>query len=138
MIKELTPPEASNMLANKTGALLIDVRSTMEYDYVGHPLNSIHIPIKEPPGWEVDTGFVDKVRKKLVEHEINEPTLEDTPLLLLCRSGKRSELAAQLLEKDGFKELYNVIEGFEGDKDENGHRNTLNGWRYHKLPWEQS
>jgi len=43
-----------------------------------------------------------------------------------------------MLIKNGFTSVYNVLEGFEGDKDENGHRNTINGWRFHRLPWEQT
>ena len=46
--------------------------------------------------------------------------------------------AAQLLEAQGFNHVYNVLEGFEGERDGNNHRNTINGWRVRQLPWEQS
>jgi rhodanese-related sulfurtransferase len=57
---------------------------------------------------------------------------------MLCRSGARSALAAEMLIKEGYTNVYNILDGFEGDKDESGHRNTINGWRFHDLPWEQS
>ena len=64
--------------------------------------------------------------------------VKNRPILMLCRSGKRSQLGGELLSSAGFTEVYNIIEGFEGDKDEHGHRNCINGWRFHGLPWEQS
>lgn len=137
-MKELKPPAANALLEKRPEAVLIDVRSTMEYDYVGHPLNALHIPIKEPPGWETDDSFADKVKTALSKAKSSSEVIEETPVLLLCRSGKRSELAANVLIDAGFNEVYNVLEGFEGDRDDNGHRNTLNGWRFHNLPWEQS
>ena len=57
---------------------------------------------------------------------------------MLCRSGARSATAGEMLVNNGYTNVYNVLEGFEGDKDENGHRSTINGWRFHGLPWEQS
>lgn len=138
MIKEIRPPEAYALTQQNTETVLIDVRSTMEHEYVGHPLNAIHVPIKEPPAWETDTAFADKVRKLLEERRPGSDTIEATPILLLCRSGKRSELGAELLIKAGFDNVSNILEGFEGDKDKNGHRNTIDGWRFHQLPWEQS
>ena len=137
-MKELTPPAANALLEKRPESVLIDVRSTMEYDYVGHPLNALHIPIKEPPHWETDDSFADKVKTALSKTRSDSEVIEERPVLLLCRSGKRSELAANVLIDAGFNEVYNILEGFEGDRDENGHRNTLNGWRFHNLPWEQS
>lgn len=138
MIKEIRPKEAYAILNNQENAVLIDVRSLMEYEYVGHPLNVVHISIKEPPGWETESGFVENVRSVLAQRLPPDIEMKDVPLLMLCRSGKRSELGAELLIKEGYTNVYNVLEGFEGDKDENGHRNTINGWRFHNLPWEQS
>ena len=137
MITEVRPLEAYEILQQRN-AVLIDVRSTMEYEYVGHPPDAIHIPIKEPPDWEMRADFVQLVRKSLEKQFPNKQSIDKIPVLLLCRSGKRSEMGAEMLIKDGFTNVYNVIEGFEGDKDENGHRNTINGWRYNNLPWEQS
>ena len=138
MLKKTNPQEAHNILQQQNNAVLVDVRSTMEYSFVGHPLNAIHVPIKEPPSWDMQPEFVEKVRASLAAHMPDNNQLNDVPVLMLCRSGQRSELAGEMLVKDGFTKVYNVLEGFEGDKDENGHRNTINGWRFHDLPWEQS
>jgi len=138
MLKKINPQEAYKILEQENSAVLVDVRSTMEYSFVGHPLNAIHVPIKEPPSWDMQLGFVEKVRAVLAAHMPENNQLNDAPVLMLCRSGQRSALAGEMLIKDGFTNVYNVLEGFEGDKDENGHRNTINGWRFHDLPWEQS
>lgn len=138
MLKKTNPQEAYKILEEQNNAVLIDVRSTMEYSFVGHPLNAIHVPIKEPPSWDMLSGFVETVRASLEAHMPDNNQINDVPILMLCRSGQRSELAGEMLIKDGFTNVYNVLEGFEGDKDENGHRNTINGWRFNGLPWEQS
>ena len=138
MIKEVDPKQAYDILENTENAVLIDVRSTMEYQFVGHPLNSTHIPLKEPPDWETKSGFVENVEAALQQQFTEKQELSDLPLLMLCRSGARSEAAGDLLISAGYTNVYNVLEGFEGDKDENGHRNTISGWRFHNLPWEQS
>ena len=138
MIKEVSPPEAYAILQQQPNAVLIDVRSTMEYEYVGHPPDAIHVPIKEPPDWETCADFVRQVQQLLEQRFPKNKAIREIPVLLLCRSGKRSGLGAEMLTNEGFTTVYNVIEGFEGDRDENGHRNTINGWRYHNLPWIQS
>jgi rhodanese-related sulfurtransferase len=61
----------------------------------------------------------------------------DRPIVLICRSGNRSMDAGAALEEAGFTKVYNVLHGFEGDLDENHHRNSSNGWRFDELPWEQ-
>jgi rhodanese-related sulfurtransferase len=62
----------------------------------------------------------------------------DTPLLFLCRSGGRSDSAARAATAAGYARCFNVLEGFEGDKDSAGHRGTVGGWRRAGLPWVQS
>ena len=59
------------------------------------------------------------------------------PVLLICRSGNRSDEAGKLLVENGFHRVYNIEQGFEGDLDEKHHRSTQGGWRYDGLPWEQ-
>lgn len=137
VIPELRPDEAAKLLREDPTAVLLDVRSTMEYQYVGHPLGALHIPWSEPPGWQVDEHFVDKVRSKLQAKQTSLP-VEQTVILTLCRSGARSRAAANVLAKHGFTQVYNIAEGFEGDRDANNHRSTINGWRFRGLPWEQS
>jgi len=59
------------------------------------------------------------------------------PVVLICRSGHRSVDAGLALEKAGFTDVYNVLQGFEGPLDDKHHRGTLSGWRTEGLPWEQ-
>ena len=138
MIKEVDPKQAYDILQNSNDAVLIDVRSTMEYQYVGHPVNAIHVPLKEPPAWETDGRFVESLQTALQEQFTDKQDFSDIPLLMLCRSGARSAAAGEILINAGYSNVYNVLEGFEGDKDENGHRSTISGWRFNELPWEQS
>lgn len=135
-IKDIRPDEAMEILCQDPRAVLIDVRTTMEYQYVGHPIGALHIPWMEAPEWKVDPDFADKVREALRQRH-GEPT-EQMPILTLCRSGARSRAAAEELVRYGFLRLFNVAEGFEGERDANKHRSTVNGWRYRGLPWEQS
>jgi rhodanese-related sulfurtransferase len=137
-VKEITPPEAWDILQSNPGATLIDVRTSMEFDYVGHPMNAVNIPWKEAPDWSVNPDFVGIVRKTLQSLHGEDKNIESLPLLTICRSGKRSHAAAEELMSNGFGEVYNVEQGFEGDRDGVKHRSKINGWRFHNLPWEQS
>ncbi|RKZ65315.1 MAG: rhodanese-like domain-containing protein [Gammaproteobacteria bacterium] len=137
-IKEISPQQAWEILEAEPQALLLDVRTSMEYEYVGHPPNALHIPWMDAPDWNIDTGFVDKVRQALVKRTGSEQGLESIAILAICRSGKRSQAAAEELARQGFDNLYNIEDGFEGDLDNNKQRNTINGWRFADLPWEQS
>lgn len=116
-------------------AVIIDVRSRVEHEFVGHPTGAIHIPWKEFPDWEENEHFcalVDEALSARAGERMN------TPLLMLCRSGARSLAAAKNLMAHGYQDVTNIAEGFEGDKDENDHRGNINGWRFHGLDWEQS
>lgn len=126
------------MLTQNPHTVLLDVRSRVEFEYVGHPPDAINVPWKDAPDWTVDTGFVDKVRAALATLYPGAGRHEELPILMLCRSGARSRSAGEALQEQGFARVYNVAEGFEGDRDENSHRNTVNGWRVHGLPWVQS
>lgn len=137
-VKDITPPEAWEILQSNQDAMLVDVRTTIEYQYVGHPLDAIHVPWKEAPDWEINTDFVKQAREAIARRAGKTEGIESLPILTICRSGKRSKEAAEALLIDGFKTVYNVDEGFEGDRDSKNHRNTINGWRFHNLPWEQS
>jgi Rhodanese-related sulfurtransferase len=136
-VHEITPPEAWEILQANPRATLVDVRSSMEFEYVGHPVNAVNIPWKEAPHWNINQDFAAMVRSVLAcRHEDADPV--STPLLLICRSGRRSLEAAEELARHGFREVYNIKQGFEGDRDGAKHRSTINGWRNHNLPWEQS
>jgi rhodanese-related sulfurtransferase len=130
-IHRVSPREAYALLERDPRARLIDVRSTVEFQYVGHPLGAIHIAWKEFPDWNENPEFAKAVAAALGEEA------KDAPVLLICRSGARSLNAAERLRQHGYQDLYNVEEGFEGDKDAAAHRGNLNGWRFHGLPWEQ-
>ena len=128
-MKHLTPVEAHAFLQAHPDAVLIDCRTEMEFFYVGHPVGAVHVAWHEPPDWEANPDFA-----KQVLHETGN---KDKPVLLICRSGKRTLDAGHALEAGGFADVTNVLTGFEGDLDDNFHRNTVNGWRVDGLPWEQ-
>jgi rhodanese-related sulfurtransferase len=130
-MKELSPREAYAVLQTDADALLIDVRSEIEHLFVGHPPEALSIPWSDAPDWEINPDFVAAVERVTQGRR-------DRPLLLLCRSGNRSACAAATLLDAGFTRVINIRHGFEGDLDDNNHRNTLNGWRVDGLPWVQS
>lgn len=99
--------------------------------YVGYPVGAEHIAWQEGPNWAVDPQFTSKVKRLLMGDR-------SRPVLLICRSGQRSVAAGQVLEAAGFSNVVNVLEGFEGERDEHFQRGRLGGWRYHGLPWHQS
>jgi len=128
-MEHLTPKQAHEFLHTRREAVFIDVRSEMEFLFVGHPDSSILIPWVDAPEWEVNPHFVAHVKTAA---SINRP------VVLICRSGRRSVDAGLLLEQAGITEVYNVLHGFEGDLDDNYHRNSINGWRFDGLPWTQT
>jgi len=136
-VKALHPPEAWELLSNNPRAVLIDVRSSMEFLFVGHPKGSVHVPWIDAPEWTVNPHFVTEVRKVMLGGIGMDSADQDAPVVLICRSGKRSLEAGKLLLEKGFKQVYNVLEGFEGELDDLHHRSTSGGWRFHDLPWEQ-
>ena len=127
-MRHLSPSDAQAFLAAHPEAVFIDVRSEMEYLFVGHPKGSILIPWNDGPDWAINPDFVAHVKKAASTNR---------PVILICRSGNRSAAAGEALEANGFSDVYNVTHGFEGDLDETHHRNSVNGWRHAGLPWEQ-
>ena len=135
--RHITPRQAHQMLQEEPRAVLVDVRSNMEFLFVGHPVGAVHIPWIDEPDWEVNPNFVRQVRELMLGGVICDNDAGCAPVVLICRSGKRSTEAGRVLLQSGMREIYNVIDGFEGDRDENYHRSTLGGWRFEGLPWEQ-
>lgn len=124
----LPPVEAWNCVT-RGEALLVDVRSAEELKFVGHVPGSTHV------AWATGTALTRNPRfARELETKVGG---KDRPILLLCRSGKRSALAMDVAIKAGFTRVANVHEGFEGDLDERGQRGHGNGWRFHGLPWVQ-
>ncbi|MCW8830145.1 MAG: rhodanese-like domain-containing protein [Gammaproteobacteria bacterium] len=134
-LQTILPKAAWQLCQENSRALLIDVRSSMEYLFVGHAVGSIHIPWIDEPDWVVNPHFTTDVRK-LILGGMSEDN-NGVPIILICRSGKRSKEAGMKLIEDGFSNVFNVEEGFEGELDEQHHRSTSGGWRFHDLPWEQ-
>jgi rhodanese-related sulfurtransferase len=135
-VKSITPKEAWDIMAHQPQSVLIDVRSSMEYLFVGHAKGAISIPWIDEPDWVVDPHFASHIRQLMLG---GARCTEDgcVPVLLICRSGKRSLEAGNLLVKEGFKDVYNIEGGFEGPLDEKHQRSTISGWRFDGLPWEQ-
>ncbi len=129
-IKIVKPPQAYEIMRDNTDAVLVDVRSKLEYTHVGHPQGAVHIVWKDGLEWSLNPNFVAEVERAVPD--------VNSPVLLLCRSGQRSMDAAKALEQVGYKNLINIDEGFEGSLDQEKHRGTMGGWRFYGLPWEQS
>lgn len=123
----LYPPEAWALFKSGS-ATLIDVRTIEERTFVGHVPNSLHV------AWEYGTA---KTKNPRFLRELEKVAPKDAVVLLLCRSGKRSAKAAEALTKIGYANVFNVLEGFEGELDANQHRGGNDGWRYWGLPWIQ-
>ncbi|MBX3654971.1 MAG: rhodanese-like domain-containing protein [Ramlibacter sp.] len=129
-MKNLLPKEAWAWLQQQPEALFVDVRMEIESLYVGRPPGVENIPWYEYP----DLTPSPAAFAAAVEREAGDKA---RPILLICRSGKRTVAAGEALEAAGFQEVAHVVHGFEGDLDEHFKRSTLNGWRHDGLPWEQ-
>ncbi len=125
----LTPHEAHLVLEQAPGARLVDVRTRAELDWVGRIPGAVEIEWNAWPGGVPNPHFLEELRKQVDPESL---------LLFICRSGARSHNAAIAAAGAGFTACYNVLEGFEGDKDAHGHRGRIGGWRHAGLPWFQS
>ncbi|WP_053843533.1 rhodanese-like domain-containing protein [Paracidovorax avenae] len=108
-------------------AVLVDVRTDAERDWVGFVPGAVAIPWKVYPGMAPNPGFDEALRSAVPP---------GGQAVLLCRSGVRSVAAARRAAELGLT-AYNILEGFEGDADAEGHRNRTGGWRFRGLPWRQ-
>ncbi|UGT40815.1 rhodanese-like domain-containing protein [Nocardia yamanashiensis] len=135
---DITPKQAWELLRDNPDAVLVDVRTEAEWRFVGVPDTS---GIGRPTAlieWVDVTGtpnprFVDQLKGVLAERGAD----SDAPVIFICRSGQRSIGAATAATAVGFEPSFNVIEGFEGALDAQGHRGVV-GWRADGLPWRQS
>ncbi len=133
----LSCQKAWQILQDDPRAMLIDIRSSMEYLFIGHPLGAINVPWIDEPDWKINPHFVPEVRKVMLGGLACEVEEGCAPIILICRSGKRSQEAGKKLLNNGLSNVYHVSEGFEGDLDNDHHRSTTGGWRFHGLPWQQ-
>ena len=124
---KVSPEEAWKLFVNGQ-AHLVDVRAAEERKFVGHVPNTFHVAWQTGPALIKNPRFLRELENKLSK---------DAVILLLCRSGKRSAAAAETATAAGFKNVFNVREGFEGELDENQQRGAVGGWRQRGLPWVQ-
>ena len=127
--------QALDILRDNPRAVLLDVRSAPEWEFVGRPDLSglgrepVLVSWQSFPGMECNPDFISAVEAEDIG--------ADRVVLLLCRSGQRSKHAATALTERGYQHCFNISDGFEGPKDAAGHRNTVSGWRANGLPWVQ-
>lgn len=127
--------QAWNILENEPEAVLVDVRTRAEWNYVGLPdlgkLGKKVILVE----WQ---NFPDMARNPSFVEEVMATGIEsDAPVLFLCRSGQRSAAAAAAMTREGFSRCYNISGGFEGPPDASRHRGAVDGWKARGLPWIQ-
>ncbi len=126
---ELLPAEAYELVQKAPAAKLVDVRTHAEWDYVGRIPGAVEIEWESYPDGKPNPYFVEQLRQQVDPESL---------VMFICRSGTRSHHAAVAAAAAGYTQSYNVLEGFEGKKDANNHRNTAGGWRVAGLPWSQS
>lgn len=133
---DVTPAVAWKILGELKDAILIDVRTRAEWNYVGVPdLAGLD---KKPclvewqvfPSMQVNPDFVGALSEALADKAV--------PLLFLCRSGVRSVAAAKAMAAAGYSTCLNVADGFEGPLDAQGKRGATRGWKAAGLPWRQT
>ncbi|QBE62827.1 rhodanese-like domain-containing protein [Pseudoduganella lutea] len=126
----VTPQEAYELLQQNPAVRLIDVRTNAERDWVGRVAiaDAQHAAVQWStyPGGVPNPEFVP---------QLSTVASKDDVLLFLCRSGVRSRHAAKLATEHGYANSFDILEGFEGDKDAEGHRKTVGGWCKAGLPW---
>ncbi|MBP6894128.1 MAG: rhodanese-like domain-containing protein [Gammaproteobacteria bacterium] len=123
---DVTPELAARWMT--TGqAVLVDVRTDAEREWVGFVPGAVAVAWKQWPGMAMNAGFDEALRAAVPP---------GGKVVLLCRSGVRSVAAARRATELGI-EAYNILEGFEGDPDADGHRGNKGGWRKRGLPWKQ-
>ncbi len=121
-------PELAHQWLQSGDAVLVDVRSDAEREWVGFVPGAVPLAWKQWPGMAMNAGF---------DTGLQAAAPAGKKVLLLCRSGVRSVAAAKRATELGI-EAYNILEGFEGDPDEQGQRGRKGGWRLRGLPWRQS
>ncbi len=131
---DITPQESWKLLAENPESVLVDVRTAAEWNWVGVPdLSSLGRQVVFIE-WNTAGGRNQNFVADLIAAGV---TPGERPVIFLCRSGNRSIPAAQAATAAGIAPAYNMLEGFEGQLDEHGHRGAA-GWRAEGLPWKQS
>jgi len=142
----LTAKEAHDMVkADPAKVLFVDTRTPEELYFVGYtdmidknvPLAYVdYTKIKEKKGKAKFASVMNPKFTQQIEEALKAKGLgQGDAIILICRSGSRSAKAAKILDKAGYKKVYTVVDGFEGDKDKQTHKRTVNGWKNAGLPW---
>ena len=135
MIENVSPKQVWEALQGDPTARLVDVRTPAEWTYVGLPdltgpgQEPLLIPWQIFPTMHVNADFTDNMQQAGLT--------PDQPVYFLCRSGVRSLAAAQAAAAAGFTRSFNILNGFEGPPDQQGHRGQVSGWKAEGLPWRQ-
>jgi len=135
MVQNVPPGRTWEALKGQAEAQLVDVRTDVEWNFVGVPdlvaagKQAVLIPWQVYPSMQRNAGFEEQLAKAgfMPEHHI----------YFICRSGVRSLAAAEAARAAGFPNVYNVADGFEGPVDPDGHRGVAAGWKAEGLPWRQ-
>ena len=120
---------------------VLDVRTPEEYAYVGHAEMAWNIPLMFMAyEWDAEKNRPVMKRNSEFLARVKETLSPDDTILVTCRSGQRSKMACDLLAEAGFKQVYNIVDGMEGDAVMDSHRpdfgkRTINGWKNAGLPW---
>jgi rhodanese-related sulfurtransferase len=126
----VTPQEAFALLQLDAGVKLVDVRTNAERDWIGRPAipESQHGAVQWSlyPGGAPNPDFATQLQQAADKEDV---------VLFLCRSGVRSRHAARVATELGYTNAFDILEGFEGDRDGEGHRKTVGGWCKAGLPW---
>ena len=136
MVANVSSQQAWEALSADERALLVDVRTTAEWSYVGVPdlgaigKRAVLIVWQDFPSGEINPDFTSELARAAPER--------DRPVYFLCRSGARSLAAARTAEAAGYSRVFKVGDGFEGRPDAAGHRRQVEGWKASGLPWRQS
>jgi len=132
---DLIPLKVYEVLRSDTAAVLVDVRTSAEWHYVGVPdlaslgRSPVNIEFRQLPEMNKNSKFLEMLNSKVQDKLIK--------VYFLCRTGGRSQEAAIMAYQDGYKFAFNITDGFEGELDGSGHRGKINGWKASRLPWRQ-
>ena len=133
---DISVEEAWRRLGDETSAVLVDVRTAAEWNFVGAPdlsgigKQAVRVSWQTLPKMEKNAAFVEEVRAQTSD--------TNASLLFLCRSGARSQAAAIAMTAAGYSKCFNIAGGFEGDLDGDRHRGVTGGWKAAGLPWSQA
>ncbi|MFZ5915257.1 MAG: rhodanese-like domain-containing protein [Pseudomonadota bacterium] len=136
---DIDPRRAWRLLTEDPGAVLVDVRTSAEWNFVGLPdlaeagKQPVTIEWQSLPAMARNPDFDARLKAALAQAQAG----PETPVVFICRSGARSRDAAISCTRQGFNRCYNLAGGFEGDLDEARHRGQRNGWKFAGLPWRQ-